>query len=101
MFGHLPGIGVSSVLFTLYKQLKKQFEDKSDVLHSTRSELFHKEGELLSIMKEKELRIIDVSLYEGTYLRKDLTRLEEERDRLLSETDALSDIVHALLQEQV
>lgn len=43
----------------LYLQLKKQFEEKSTVLHNTRKELFYTENALLALQKECALQELE------------------------------------------
>ncbi|MFT4553565.1 MAG: hypothetical protein ACI9S8_002206 [Chlamydiales bacterium] len=82
----------------LYKQLKNQFEQKSESLHSTRGELFKKENELLSLEKEREMSGLEVSI-DDKILEAELRILEEEKEKALFEVEMLSDLVAALLDQ--
>lgn len=69
----------------LYKQLRKQFEEKSELLHQTRSQLFHADTALQALKKAEEQRenlpLREVAA-EWTLLEKELFALEKENREL-------------------
>ncbi len=77
-----------SQLEPLYKQLKGQFEEKTRVLHETRSSLFKLETELqrMNIEKEQEEPLLGP-------LHAEIRRFEEEVDLLTSENQELLELV--------
>lgn len=83
---------------SLYKQLKNQFEQKSESLHSTRGELFQKENELLALQKEREMQGLEFSVNDRI-LETELRNLEQEKEKALLEVEMLSDLVAALLDQ--
>lgn len=79
----------------LYQQLKKQFEEKSEVLHETRKSLFHTENTLLSLQLDNKLQELEQS-QESTALILQLKRAETECLVLEEEIHELEQIVAAL-----
>lgn len=80
----------------LYKQLKKQFEQKNDVLHLTRKELFNLEGELFYIKRELEMKSLEKN-EESESLLKTIQSLNEENQLFEEEILMLNDLVSSLL----
>ena len=76
----------------LYKQLRGQFEEKCQVLHATRMELFHKEGEILVIRKEAAEHTLEPSIADIA-LQGQLLALELEKDSLEKEVKTLQELV--------
>jgi chromosome segregation ATPase len=80
----------------LYRQLREQFDEKSETLHQTRKELFEVEGKLITLQKESEQKIFDFPPDEFS-LFEQFKEIEEERDHLESEIKDLQDLVSVLL----
>lgn len=81
----------------MYKQLRKQFSEKSEVLNQTRVELFQVENSLLALQKECELHAHDSNPHEIA-LADELKSVEQERDWLEAEVHALQDLISTLLK---
>lgn len=77
-------------------QLRKQFEEKSEVLHQTRKQLFIVEGELLALQKEQSEQ---ECAEENAYLRH-IQQCEEECTALEQDVLHLHDLVSALLAQK-
>ncbi len=81
----------------LYKQLRQQFDEKSNILNETRRELFISQEKIEKLSREKE----EYSLNSQTPLEKELelqiVRLEQEYDQAVahyeSEIAALEEII--------
>lgn len=83
----------------LHKQLREQFDEKDQVLHATRKELFEMEGEVLRLEKEcEELKRADRSKRE-VKLEQQLHQLMEENQSSKEESEALSELVDSLMLE--
>ena len=82
----------------LLKQLRRQFDEKNDVLHETRVQVFQLEGLLFALQKEaEELRLDDDAPYHG--LLTQLHELDEERALWQQEALALQQLVSSLVQQ--
>lgn len=80
----------------LFKQLKKQFEEKNQILHETRCDLFKADTELQTLrMEKKELQSEPIS----KEFLKELSFLEDEAARLEEENQLLQDLVSHLQTE--
>lgn len=83
----------------LYKQLRKQFEDKTEVLDKTREEMFQLETKLLA----KELKEEDgkrAGSHHTAKLENEIVGLIHEQDFMEKEIEHLKDIVSELLTPQ-
>jgi hypothetical protein len=78
----------------LYKQLKVQFEEKTQVLHQTRSALFKAETELQTLNLEKS----ENSALLPEPLSKELSQLDEEIENLRGENRELQELVTHLTE---
>lgn len=68
-----------------YLQLRKQFEEKSHLLHQTRGELFQLQTHHEALLREKEFEEKeDQSLSHLLEMEEELQKLEQERGELLS-----------------
>lgn len=82
----------------LYRQLRKQFQEKDRELTKARHALFHSEEEKLKIKKEQEMLacepmdIIDAA-------QRDLQKQEVEKERLEKEVKDLNELVELLSQK--
>ena len=83
---------------TLYKQLKKQFEEKDDTLHLTRTSLFQLEEKLLEKKKEEENSSLSKA-EEINQLEKEIFLLEKELLQADKENEILQKIVTHLTSE--
>jgi hypothetical protein len=82
----------------LYRQLKAQFEEKNELLHQTRSQLFRADTELQTIAKkleEKDLSSNPVS----QEICLEIDAMEEENWMLQQENRELQDLVSHLMQQ--
>ena len=79
----------------LYKQLRKQFQERKIVLHQTRSSLFHTQEKLLSKEKEEDLQSYDIS-EEENILFHDLIKYEDEIIQYEMEIQGLYDVILAI-----
>ena len=86
----------SANIEALYRQLKSQFEEKNQILHETRSQLFHVDTELQTIRQELEQKDLehDPLSFE---LREELHHIEEEIQFLQEENLQLYDLVTHLM----
>ncbi len=80
---------------SLYLQLREQFNEKSDVLHKTRSDLFHAQEELAAYKKEKEKDYSDFTDQEKQ-LVEDLQNTQDELEESNCENESLKEIVTEL-----
>lgn len=78
-----------------YRELKKQFEEKSQMLDQTRSRLFQVEGELLAFQKEKEELARRANPSEMTLIEQ-LRQSEDDKRRLEAELVSLQQLVSEL-----
>lgn len=86
-------------LNSLYLQLKKQFEDKQQVLHKTRQELFQVKEKLTAYQKNQEDVFENVSDSERAILN-DLDQTIEELQKIKNENQALEEIVSLLINKK-
>lgn len=77
-------------------QLRRQFEEKSEVLHQTRKQLFTVEGQLLALQKEQSEQ---ACAEENVYLRH-IQQCEEECHALEQDVQHLHDLVSSLLAQK-
>lgn len=82
-----------------YKQLKKQFDEKTVVLNQTRKDLFHLEGRLLAFQKEREHKETEINPAE-VLLGDHLKEVEEECKGLEVEIAHLQDFISRLLAKK-
>lgn len=82
-----------------YKQLRSQFDEKSDVLNETRKELFFVENELLTLQKQEEDLAHDEN-EEQKNLISHLQNLEVECSDLEDQVELLQDIVSSLQEKK-
>jgi hypothetical protein len=82
-----------------YKQLKKQFEEKSEILNQTRKALFQLEGRLLVFQKERENKETEVNPAE-VLLANHLKEVEEECIGLELEVAHLQEFISKLLAKK-
>lgn len=79
----------------LYKQLKTQFAEKNEVLHKTRSELFHKDNSLQALQIELEKSQITANEVPPKIIH-ELSQLESEVANLSQENEELQNLVTVL-----
>lgn len=87
-----------------YRQLREQFEEKSNVLNVTRRELFHAKEQILKLQKEhEEMKLYQLSEVECA-LERHLVQMEKEHAELEAnhalEIEALQSMVSDILQEK-
>jgi hypothetical protein len=81
------------------KQIRMQFQQKSEILNITRKELFKAEEKLLAFERENYLIQQDLNYPEIDIFVKDMTFLVEELDQLRTEINLLEGLVsHTLSQ---
>jgi Ca2+/Na+ antiporter len=78
-----------------HRELKKQFEEKSQALEQARHKLFAAEIQLLAIQKEKEEQSRQPDFAELTLIQQ-LKQMEEEKKKLETELSSLQQIVSEL-----
>jgi chromosome segregation ATPase len=78
-----------------YRELKKQFEEKSQALEQARTRLFSVESQLLGVQKEKEEQSRQPNSAESTLIHQ-LKQTEEEKKKLETELASLQQIVSEL-----
>lgn len=78
-----------------YRELKKQFEEKSQALEQARTRLFSVESQLLAAQKEKEEQSRQLNPSESTLIHQ-LKQTEEEKKKLETELASLQQIVSEL-----
>ena len=78
-----------------HRELKKQFEEKSQALEQTRNRLFRVESQLLLVQKEKEEQSRQPNLSESRLIHQ-LKQLEEDKKKLETELVSLQQIVSEL-----
>ncbi len=78
-----------------YRELKKQFEEKSQALEQARNRLFSAESQLLTVQKEKEEQSRQPDSAESTLIHQ-LKQTEEEKKKLETELASLQQIVSEL-----
>jgi hypothetical protein len=79
-----------------YRQLQDQFQEKSDLLHQTRKELFQKEGELILLLKEQEDAIASLCREDQAF-HAHLDVLAEQCQELENESVHLEAIISMLV----
>jgi len=84
---------------TLYKLLREQFDEKSEVLHQTRKQLFTVESQLLSLQKECEVLSCDQKV-EDVVVAGDLRRVDEECRDLETEVQQLQEIISEISKQK-
>lgn len=89
---------LSQDISSLYKQLKSQFDEKSEVLHLTRKDLFHKENELLALQRENILKSLERNEWEFL-LEKKIMQVSDEKEICLQEIDMLSELIGTILKQ--
>lgn len=83
----------------MYKQLQNQFEEKKQILHETRKEVFGKEGLLHDLRRQvEELRAEGLNR-EQRELEKLLEKAERENRQKEEEISALNSLVESLFDE--
>lgn len=80
----------------LYKQLKLQFQEKTEILGAVRKELFHKDTALQALEKEKDLLLEPLSFE----VQKEVAVLEEELSLLEKENLELIELVSHFFKVQ-
>lgn len=78
-----------------YRELKKQFEEKSQALEQARTRLFSVESQLLAAQKEKDEQSRQLNPSESTLIHQ-LKQAEEEKKKLETELVSLQQIVSEL-----
>lgn len=90
--------GQTQNLEHLHQQLRKQFEDKDQLLHQTRVKLFQAEEKLMAYEKERQIKQGEPSAYEKIY-QTYLQDVEKDRAELELESQQMHEIIAALHQE--
>ena len=78
-----------------FEQLRKQFDEKEQVLHHTRTELFRIEGKLFVKEREEENQQCELDPQEEKLVA-EFHDLEEEKEELEKENLLLQDIIQIL-----
>lgn len=78
-----------------YKQLRMQFEEKSQVLSQTRRELFQTQGKLLALEKENLCK----DEQDHFFFTHELEHIEDEMQKYIYEIDCLEKIISSLYEE--
>lgn len=78
-----------------YRELKKQFEEKSQALEQARHRLFSAESQLIAVQKEKEEQSRQPNPADSTLIQQ-LKQTEEEKKKLETELASLQQIVSEL-----
>jgi hypothetical protein len=78
-----------------YRELKKQFEEKSQALEQARTRLFSVESQLLAAQKDQEEQSRQLNPSESTLIHQ-LKQTEEEKKKLETELASLQQIVSEL-----
>lgn len=81
---------------SLYKQLKAQFDEKNEVLHKTRKELFQVDTALQALQKDAAL---DDRMNSAEVI-KELSGLEKQIDQLEEENKELQDLITSLSEKK-
>lgn len=82
----------------LFKQLKKQFEEKNQILHETRSELFKMDTELQNLRIEKGEAALRFNPIPNEVCE-EMEELDGESRQLVEENRELEEIITLLLQK--
>jgi DNA repair exonuclease SbcCD ATPase subunit len=83
-----------------FRELKKQFEEKSTVLDQTRARLFRIENELLALQKEKEEGAREISASEMTLIGQ-MKQMEDENKKMETELVSLQQLISELSSKHV
>ncbi len=83
---------------SLYKQLRQQFQDKSEMLDKAKQELFNEEGRYIELNKLREEDLNENNLMAGA-LEQDLSSIVKEYQLCEKEIHILNDIIRNLLGE--
>lgn len=81
---------------TLYRQLKEQLEEKSELLVRARKELFHREGQVILLQKENEDALKEPSSQE-LLLENQMRKMAEESADLEMQIIQLEELISSLL----
>jgi hypothetical protein len=84
----------------LNKQMRRQFEEKSEVLHQTRVQLFQTETALFVLQKKFDERFLETNPQES-HLIDQLNTVEQEREILEGEVEKLEEIIATLITKKV
>lgn len=79
-----------------YKQLKEQFEEKSEILYQTRKQLFTMESQFLLLQRQSEEMNCDPS-QEDVFLFDHMKQIQEENEQLELHISALQECISTLL----
>ncbi|MBM3184030.1 MAG: hypothetical protein FJZ64_01840 [Chlamydiae bacterium] len=79
----------------LYKQLREQFEEKTQILHETRTVLFKMETEIQKLRMEKEEALLEL----GSFFDGAIERFEQEIGVLQEENARLQELITLLTSE--
>lgn len=82
-----------------FKQLQQQFQEKSQVLHQTRKELFSVEGRYSAYQKQYELEALDDNPLHVALIAQ-LKEIEQECKELEAEVDTLHELISKLLTQK-
>lgn len=96
-----PAVPINSrPIESMYLQLKQQFQERSDVLHATRRELFEVQEQLLAMQKEfeekEQYQIPEREYLLQAQLLQMQQEMEEEQQNSQQEIDALHTIIKTL-----
>ncbi len=83
----------------LYNQLRVQFEEKGNLLHQVRAELFRADTELQTLRREGEQKGLEAELVVPA-VQQVLDALEEERQGLVKDNSLLEELVSHLMAVQ-
>jgi hypothetical protein len=86
-------------LQSLHKQLKIQFDEKNQLLHDTRQELFLVKEKLVAIQRNQNHDLEDLSESEKTIL-KDLNTSQMELEKYIIENANLENMVNSLIDKK-
>jgi chromosome segregation ATPase len=79
----------------LYKQLKKQFEEKNEILHQVRSELFKADTELQRLLLEKDQNSLHFNPFPKEAVE-EIDALHLQIEEIEEENQELQEIINAL-----
>lgn len=79
-----------------YNQLRKQFEEKNQILHETRKELFHKDTELQTLKLQQEIPVDPLI----KPMQQEMEDLHQETSQLREENQELQDLISALIAQE-
>jgi DNA repair exonuclease SbcCD ATPase subunit len=95
----VPVLEKDAELERMHQQLRQQFEEKSEVLHETRKELFHVENQLLALQREAAQQAQDLPPSEAALIAH-LQDLERECQDLQTQVDTLQEIISGFLPKK-